>query len=61
MRQLEAQSNIILLALAMANPAVVQQGPLHVCGTVVVAADKPTQQQVEYWGRVRLARSEERR
>lgn len=54
MRQLQAQANILLLALAASNAALLQRGPVHVVGTVAVAASVPTQKQKEYWERVRL-------
>jgi len=54
-RQLQAHGNILLLALALSNAALLQRGPLRVVGTVVVAVGRPTQKQREHWERRQLA------
>ncbi len=43
-RQLRDQADFLLLALALSNPAVLQQGPLHVLGTVYVTVGEVSTQ-----------------
>lgn len=53
-RQLRAQADILLLALALCNAGVLQRGPLHVVGIVAVAADKVTEERKRYYEQVQL-------
>lgn len=54
MRQLKAQANILVLALALSNTAALARQPLHVVGTVAVAAGVPKQAHRQYWERLKL-------
>lgn len=54
MRQLRAQADILLLALALCNAGVLQRGPLHVVGIVAVAADKVTEERKRYYEQAQL-------
>ncbi|KAL4451611.1 hypothetical protein ABPG75_007273 [Micractinium tetrahymenae] len=54
-RQVKSQPDILLLALALSNAGLLRRGPLHVVGTVVVAAGSLTQRQRETWERKQLA------
>ncbi|KAL4452118.1 hypothetical protein ABPG75_007780 [Micractinium tetrahymenae] len=53
-RQLITQADVVLLALALPNPAGLQHGAVHVVGTVAVAAGKPTLAQRQVWERRQL-------
>ena len=53
-RQLEAQANILLLALALSCPGVLQHGPLQVVGTVVVGTGTLSLSAQQHWERVQL-------
>jgi len=48
-QQLQAQADILLLALALSNAAVLQHGPPHVLGTVEVAEGPVSQDAKRHW------------